>query len=85
MKIGRTINGRKLYTIPRMIAASVLMMSSVGSDKNRSTELITPVFSKSVCQASVRRRKFIHIGKIKIRTMNWFWLTLLFASIMASG
>ena len=32
--------------------------------------LITPVFSSSVCQASVRRRKFIHMGMMKIMTIK---------------
>ena len=32
--------------------------------------LMTPFFSKSVCHANVRRRKFIHIGRMNISTIK---------------
>ena len=82
---GNTINGRKLYTMPRIIAPGVLMIFKVGSPKKDSTELMTPVFSRSVCHARVRRRKFIHMGRMKIRTIKLCWLTCLPARIMARG
>ena len=65
-----TINGRKLYTIPRMIAPGVLMMEMPGRWKNARMLLMTPFFSSSVCHASVRSRKFIHLGRMKISTIK---------------
>ena len=39
-------------------------------EKTEARVLMTPFFSKRVCQARVRSRKFIHIGRMKIRTMK---------------
>ena len=52
--------------MPRMIAPGVLMMLQLRQmQKSCSMLLMTPFFSSSVCHASVRSRKFIHIGKNK--------------------
>ena len=71
--------------MPRTIAAGVLMIFKAGSPKKERIELMTPVFSRSVCHASVRSKKFIHMGRIKIITIKLFWLTLRAVRIMASG
>ena len=47
--------------------------------------LITPVFSSRVCQARVRSRKFIHMGRTKISTMKDSLLVLILQRIMARG
>ena len=73
------MNGRKLYTIPRMMAYGVLMISRAGRCRKLKTLLMTPFFSSSVCHARVRRRKFIHIGRIKISTIKLVWLTCVLA------
>ena len=62
------------------------MILKVGRWRKRSTVLMTPFFSSRVCQAMVLSRKFIHIGRMKIRTIKLaldFLLMLL--KIMASG
>ena len=64
------MNGRKLYTIPRMIALGVLIISIPGIPRYPSSVLITPFFSSNVCQANVRNRKFIHIGRMNMSTMK---------------
>ena len=50
------------------LAAGVLMMASAGRCRADRSALMTPFFSSSVCHASVRRRKFIHMGRMKINT-----------------
>ena len=60
-------------------------MDWVGKWKKDRILLITPFFSKSVCHASVRSKKFIHIGRIKINTTKLVWFILFEASIIASG
>ena len=46
---------------------------------------MTPFFSSSVCQARVLRRKFIHMGRINMNTMNPPAAAPRPLSIMASG
>ena len=45
------------------------MIFRAGKCKKVRILLITPVFSSNVCHASVRSRKFIHMGRIKISTI----------------
>ena len=56
--------------MPRIIAPGVLMTAIFGRPRRLSTPLITPFFSRSVCHASVRKRKFIHMGRMKINTIK---------------
>ena len=56
--------------MPRMIAHGVLMMAIFGRWRKERMPLITPFFSRSVCHARVRSRKFIHIGRMKTNTMK---------------
>ena len=71
--------------MPSTIADGVLIIFKDGRWKKERMELITPVFSSRVCQASVRSRKFIHMGRMKISTMKLCWFTFICARIMASG
>ena len=61
------------------------MIASCGRWKNDRILLITPFFSNKVCHASVRSKKFIHIGRMKINTIKLVWLTFMEARIIASG
>ena len=68
-----------------MMAYGVLMISSAGKCRKLKTLLMTPFFSSNVCHASVRRRKFIHIGRIKTSTIKLVWFTCFWLRIIASG
>ena len=46
---------------------------------------MTPFFSRRVCQAIVLKRKFIHMGRIKINTIKLVWLTCFWLNIIARG
>ena len=48
----------------------MLMIASCGRWKNDRILLITPFFSNKVCHASVRSKKFIHIGRMKSNTIR---------------
>ena len=67
------------------MAYGVLMMLSSGKCRKDNTALITPFFSNNVCHAKVRSKKFIHIGRINIRTIKLDEFTLLFDRITAKG
>ena len=54
--------------MPRMMAAGVLMIAMFGRCSIVRKVLITPFFSRSVCHAMVLKRKFIHIGRMKMNT-----------------
>ena len=79
------MNGRKLYTMPRTMAAGVLMIFSAGRCRKERMLLITPFFSSSVCHARVRSREFIHMGRIKSSTIKLVWLTFRLVRIIARG
>jgi hypothetical protein len=83
--IGSTIKGRKLYTIPSIIALGVLIIFNIGRLKNLSTVLIMPVLSRIFCHAIVLNRKFIHIGSIIIITIKLLLFIFDLLSIMAKG
>ena len=68
-----------------MIAYTVLMILRFGNLNISNIELITPSFSSRVCHASVRRRKFIHMGRIKIRIINLLFPLFIPARIIARG
>ena len=67
------------------LIGTIAALSIQGMKKKSRAVLMTPVFSRSVCHARVRRRKFIHMGRMKIRTIKLCWLTCLPARIMARG
>ena len=71
--------------MPSTIADGVLMIFREGRCSSSRMLLITPVFSRSVCHARVRSRKFIHIGRIKIRTIKESLLVPARLRIIASG
>ena len=81
------MNGRKLYTMPRMMAYGCIDDLQCGQmQETQSMLLMTPFFSSSVCHARVRRRKFIHIGRMKISTIKLALIDLMFwFRIIASG
>ena len=83
--IGRIINGKKLYTIPIVIAVGVFMILIVGKCRNSSIWFRMPVFSSMFCQAKVRSNVFIHIGKIKISIIKLEFFKFKFLNIKASG
>ena len=64
------------------MAYGVLMMLSSGKCRKDNTALITPFFSNNVCHAKVRSKKFIHIGKMKIKTIKLDWFTFLLDNII---
>ncbi len=74
-----------MYTIPKIMAAGVLIMARGGSLRTDKRELMTPFFSKSVCHAIVRRRKFIHMGRIKMNTTKLLLPIWCCLKIRASG
>ena len=59
--------------MPRIMAPGVLIKPWVGRWSADKIPLITPFFSRSVCHASVRSRKFIHIGRMKMKTIKLPW------------
>ena len=71
--------------MPRMIAAGVLMIATFGRCSSVRKVLITPFFSSRVCHAMVLKRKFIHIGRIKINTTKLPFPIWRFLKISASG
>ena len=61
------------------------MIAIFGRCRNVRMELITPFFSSKVCHAMVLRRKFIHIGRIKMKTTKLPLPIFLVLKIIASG
>jgi len=56
--------------MPNTMAAGVFMRCWFGRCSAVRTALITPFRSRSVCHESVLRRKFIHIGSMKMNVMK---------------
>ena len=67
------------------MAYGVLIIFNEGKPRKVKTLLMTPVFSNNVCQASVRSKKFIHIGKIKIITIILCWFPFILERMDARG
>ena len=71
--------------MPRMMAAGVLMIAMFGRCSIVRKVLITPFFSRSVCHAMVLKRKFIHIGRMKMNTTKLPFPIWRFLKISANG
>ena len=71
--------------MPRMMAPGVLIRLWFGRCRAVKIPLMTPLFSRRVCHARVRSRKFIHIGRMKMKTMKLPWPMPRLRRIMASG
>ena len=67
------------------MAVGVLMILSGRKCRASRKPLITPFFSSRVCQASVRSRKFIHIGRMKMKTTKFALPIFLPRRMSASG
>ena len=71
--------------MPSTIAVGVLIIAIGGRCSASRMPLITPFFSSSVCHARVRSRKFIHIGRMKMKTTKFARPIFLPRRMSASG
>ena len=66
--MGKTMKGRKLYTMPSSTAWELYISCTPSKPIHLRTVLIRPESSSRLIQAMVRRRKFIHMGMMKSTT-----------------
>ncbi len=71
--------------MPSTTAAAVLMIVSCGSPIAARKPLMIPFFSSKTCQAIVRSKKFIHIGRINTKIMKPFLPSFVPLRIIPSG
>ena len=66
-------------------AVGVFKISSPGSPMVSNRELMTPWLDNSILQAKIRNIKFIHIGRMKIKTIKFWLFAFILLRIMARG